>query len=38
LEIEVERVVRKLGLFTPGTKNGKPVDVRMTLPVSFKIN
>jgi TonB family protein len=38
LEKEVERVGKQLGQFTPGTKNGKPVDVRMTLPVTFKID
>jgi TonB-dependent SusC/RagA subfamily outer membrane receptor len=34
---EVIRVLKTLGDFEPGKKDSKPVDVRMTLPVSFRL-
>jgi hypothetical protein len=37
LEDEIERVLKQLEGFKPGTKDGQPVDVRMTLPVMFKL-
>ena len=38
LESEAERVVRKLPPFTPGTQQGKPVRVRMLVPVVFMLD
>ena len=38
LENECRRVISYLGKFTPGMKNGKPIDVRLTLPVIFKLD
>lgn len=38
LETETERIIALLGDFTPGKKDGKAVSVRMTLPVTFKID
>lgn len=37
LEKEAERVIGLLGDFTPGKKNGKAVSVRLTLPITFKL-
>lgn len=33
----VLRVLRALPRFTPGTQNGRPVPVVMTLPVTFQL-
>jgi protein TonB len=38
IESEAERVIKLLGDFTPGEKDGKPVSVRLTLPITFKID
>lgn len=35
---EAIRVVQNAGTFQPGVQRGKPVQVRMTLPIEFKIN
>jgi TonB family protein len=37
LEEEVARVLKEVAEFIPAEKDGEPVDVRMTLPVTFKI-
>ncbi|MDN5212661.1 M56 family metallopeptidase [Fulvivirgaceae bacterium BMA12] len=37
LEDEVKSVVRKLDRFTPGKKDGKNVDVKITIPFRFRI-
>jgi TonB family protein len=37
LEEEVIRNIKLMDNFKPGTKNGEPVEVRMTLPVTFKL-
>jgi TonB family protein len=34
---EVTRVLKQMDNFIPGMKDGQPVDVRMTLPVMFKL-
>jgi TonB family protein len=36
-DAEVIRVIKTMDGFTPGTQNGKPVNVTMTVPISFKI-
>ena len=36
LDAEALRVVRAMPKWNPGKQNGKPVNVRYTLPVSFK--
>ncbi|MGI4883997.1 MAG: energy transducer TonB [Janthinobacterium lividum] len=36
-DAEVMRVIKTMDGFTPGTQNGKPVNVIMTVPISFKI-
>lgn len=38
LDAEALRVVRSMPNWTPGKQKGKPVRVRFTLPVSFKLN
>ena len=38
LDKEAVRVVREMPHWIPGTKGGKPVKVRYTLPVAFKLN
>ena len=38
LDKEALRVVKALSKFTPGTKNGQPVRVRYTLPITFRMN
>lgn len=38
LEKEALKAVSKLPKMSPGISNGKPVDVRYVLPVSFKLN
>ncbi len=35
---EAERVIRNAPSWTPGTLNGKPVKVRMILPLTFKLS
>ena len=37
LDQEALRVVRGMGRWKPGTKNGVPVRVTMTLPINFKL-
>ncbi len=37
LQREGERVITLLGEFNPGLKNDKPVNTRMTLPITFKL-
>ena len=37
LKREANRVVNKIPEFTPGENNGKPVNVRYTLPISFHV-
>jgi TonB family protein len=37
LEMEALRVVKSLPKWTPGKKNGKPVDVWLILPVDFRL-
>ena len=37
LDQEALRVVRSMGRWKPGTKNGVPVRVKMTLPINFKL-
>jgi protein TonB len=34
---EILRVVRRLNKWTPGTLNGKPVRVRCSIPIDFKL-
>jgi len=34
---EAERVVRGMPKWTPGTKNGQPINVKFNLPVSFRM-
>jgi protein TonB len=38
LEKEAVRVVKTMPNWTPGQQNGKPVPVRMTIPVVFKLD
>jgi protein TonB len=38
LDAEAIRVVSKMPKWKPGTQNGKPVFVKFTLPISFKLN
>ena len=38
LDEEAARVVKMMPKWTPGIQNGKPVRVRFTLPVNFKLN
>jgi len=38
LEDEVVRVLKEIDKITPLTKDGKPVDTRMTLPATFKLD
>ena len=35
---EAVRVVRSIPAFKPATQNGKPVNVRMIVPIAFKLN
>ncbi len=35
---EALRVVKAMPAWTPGERNGKPVNVEMTLPIQFKLN
>jgi protein TonB len=35
---EVIRLVTAMPAWIPGKQNGKPVDVRFTLPITFKLN
>lgn len=37
LDLEAARVIGLLPKFTPGTVDGKPVDVWYILPISFKL-
>ena len=37
LEKEVDRIVKKLPQFTPGMQRKVPVNVKFTLPISFKV-
>lgn len=37
LKKETKKVVDKIPMFTPGKQNGKPVKVRYTLPIVFKV-
>ena len=37
LQVEAMRVVRSMPKWIPGQQNGKPVPVRMTIPVVFKL-
>ncbi len=38
LEEESLRVVKSLPDFTPGKQNGKPVSVKMTVPINYKLD
>lgn len=38
LDKEALRVVRKMGKWTPGELNGKKVNVKYNIPVSFRLN
>ncbi|CAL2108126.1 Protein TonB [Tenacibaculum sp. 190524A02b] len=38
LEKEVKKVVTKLPKFTPGKQNNRPVKVKYTLPITFRVN
>lgn len=38
LDQEALRVVRGMGRWNPGTKNGIPVRVTMTMPINFKLH
>lgn len=38
MDKEAARVVKSMPNWTPGRQNGKPVRVRMTVPVMFKLN
>lgn len=38
LDREAERVLQNAPAFKPGTQNGKPVRVRMVVPIVFKLN
>jgi TonB family protein len=37
LSAEALRVVQNMPAWTPGTKGGKPVDVRVSLPITFQL-
>jgi protein TonB len=37
LDKEAERVIRSMPKWSPGTQEGKPVRVKFTLPISFKL-
>lgn len=34
---EAERVIKLTGKWNPGTQRGKPVNVRMVMPINFKL-
>lgn len=38
LDAEAVRVIRSMPNWEPGKQNGKPVRVRFTMPISFKLN
>jgi len=37
LKKETQRIINKIPVFTPGENNGKPVNVRYTLPINFQV-